>query len=335
MLRSIHFWLGLIISLVLVALFLRAIHPSEIADAFGEANYWYLFPAICVLFVALSLRCLRWSILMRPLKEIPAYRLFSYAIIGYMTNNLLPARTGEIVRAYVLGEREKVSRLGTLGTIALERLFDGIALVALLLIAGAFVGFGDPKLRIIAVASATLFAVALVAFFSITHTEERAHRFFRWFTRFLPERFEHRTEELLDSLVLSLRSVHSPKIFVQVFGLSIVAWTIEAGAYGIIGLGFDLGVSFGHYCLLLSAANLAIIIPTFLGGTGPFEWAATLVLVGAGVANGTAGAYAIVAHGTIFIPTTILGFFFLWGFGISMNRVTHIAVAESESPATP
>ncbi len=128
-LRSIQFWLGLIISLVLMALFLRAIHPSEIADAFGEANYWYLFPAICVLFVALSLRCLRWSILMRPLKEIPAYRLFSYAIIGYMTNNLLPARTGEIVRAYVLGEREKVSRLGTLGTIALERLFDGVALV--------------------------------------------------------------------------------------------------------------------------------------------------------------------------------------------------------------
>ncbi len=125
------------------------------------------------------------------------------------------------------------------------------------------------------------------------------------------------------------------KVFAQVFGLSIIAWTIEAGAYGIIGLGFDLGVSFGHYCLLLSAANLAIIIPTFLGGTGPFEWAATLVLVGAGVANGTAGAYAIVAHGTIFIPTTILGFFFLWGFGISMNRVTHIAVAETESPVTP
>jgi len=316
-------------------LFLRAIHPREIADAFGEANYWYIIPAIGVLFVALSLRCLRWSILMRPLAAIPPQRLFSYAIIGYMANNLLPARAGEVVRAYVLGEREKVSRLGTLGTIALERLFDGIALVALLLVAGSFVGFGDERLRIIAVASFTLFAVALSAFFFITHTEERANRFFRWFTRFLPERLEHRAEELVESLVTSLRSVQSAVTFAQVFGLSIIAWTIEAGAYAIIGLGFDLDVNFGHYCLLLAAANLAIIVPTFLGGTGPFEWAATLVLVGAGVADGVAGAYSIVAHGAIFIPTTILGLFFLWGFGISMNRVTHIATAEGESPVAP
>jgi uncharacterized protein (TIRG00374 family) len=252
-----------------------------------------------------------------------------------MANNLLPARAGEVVRAYVLGEREKVSRLATLGTIAVERLFDGIALVALLLIAGAFVGFGDDRLRIIAVASATLFAIALAVFFYVTHTEARARSFFSWFTRFLPERLEHRAEELIESLVLSLRSVHSPSTIVQVLGLSIIAWTIEAGAYGIIGLGFDLGVSFGHYCLLLSAANLAIIIPTFLGGTGPFEWAATLVLVGAGVADGLAGAYSIVAHGAIFIPTTILGLIFLWSFGISMNRMTRIAANEAESAATP
>jgi hypothetical protein len=119
-----------------------------------------------------------------------------------------------------------------------------------------------------------------------------------------------------------------------VAGLSIVAWTVEAGAYAIIGLGFDLGVSFGHYCLLLSAANLAIIVPTFLGGTGPFEWAATLVLVGAGVANGLAGAYSIVAHGVIFIPTTILGLIILWSFGISMGRVTRIAAAPEEAAAT-
>jgi hypothetical protein len=333
-LRSIHFWLGVIISLVLVALFLRAIHPSEIADAFGEANYWYIFPAIGVLFVALALRCLRWSILMRPIAPIPPQRLFSYAIIGYMANNLLPARAGEVVRAYVLGEREKVSRLGTLGTIAVERLFDGIALVALLLVAGAFVGFGDDRLTAIAIASFSLFAVALAVFFYVTHTESRARRFFRWFTRFLPARLEHRTEELIDSLVISLRSVHNPRTIAQVLGLSVIAWTIEAGAYAIIGVGFDLGVSFGHYCLLLAAANLAIIIPTFLGGTGPFEWAATLVLVGAGVPDGLAGAYSIVAHGAIFIPTTILGLIFLWSFGISMNRMTRIASSsEAESPA--
>jgi uncharacterized protein (TIRG00374 family) len=331
--RSIQFWVGVAISILLIVLFLRAIHPREIGDAFGEANYWYMIPAIVVLFVALAIRCLRWSILMRPVAAIPPRRLFSYAIIGYMANNLLPARAGEVIRAYVLGEREGVSRLGTLGTIAVERLFDGISLVFLLLVAGAFVGFGDERLRVIAVASSALFIVALVVFYALTHSEERARRFFHWFTRYLPERLEHRAEELTDSLVVSLRSVHQTRSFLQVVSLSILAWTIEAGAYAIIGLGFDLGVSFGHYCLLLSAANLAIIVPTFLGGTGPFEWAATLVLVGAGVANGLAGAYSIVAHGVIFIPTTILGLIILWSFGISMGRVTRIATTAGEEAA--
>lgn len=335
MFRSLQFWVGAAISVVLVALFLRAIHPHEIADSFGEANYWYMIPAIGVLFVALTIRCIRWSILMRPVALIPPRRLFSYAIIGYMANNLLPARAGELVRAYVLGERERVSRLGTLGTIAVERLFDGISLVLLLVVAGAFVGFGDERLRVIAIASSILFGIALVTFYVLTHSEERARRFFHWFTRYLPERLAHRAEELTDSLVVSLRSVHDSGAFIRVILLSVAGWTLEAGAYGVIGLGFDLGVSFGHYCLLLAAANLAIIIPTFLGGTGPFEWAATLVLVGAGVPNGLAGAYSIVAHGVIFIPTTILGLLILWSFGISMARVTRVAVAETESPATP
>lgn len=335
MLRSKQFWAGLVISVIFIALFLRATHPREIMDAFGQANYWYMIPAIGVLFVALTLRCIRWSILMRPVKAIPPTRLFSYAIIGYMANNLLPARAGEIVRAVVLGEREKVSRTATLGTIAVERLFDGTMLVLLLLVSGAFVGFGDSRLRLIAMASTVLFVVALAVFYFITLSETRANRLMRWGVRFLPKRLEDQATHIADSLVLSLRSVHDVRALLSVLVLSALAWTVEAGAYAIIGLGFDLGVSFGHYCLLLSAANLAIIIPTFFGGTGPFEWAAKLVLVGAGVASNLAAAYSIIAHAVIFIPTTILGLIFLWSFGISLRRMSHARVDETGGVVAP
>jgi hypothetical protein len=109
-----------------------------------------------------------------------------------------------------------------------------------------------------------------------------------------------------------------------VFVLSLVAWTIEAGCYAIVGQGFGLDVGFGHYCLLLAAANLAIIIPTFFGGTGPFEWAAKLVLTGAGVSASVAGAYAIVAHAVVLIPTTVLGLILLWSFGVSFRKVVEM-----------
>jgi uncharacterized protein (TIRG00374 family) len=326
--RSLRFWAGVAISVLFIWLFLRGIDRGEIVDGFKEVNYWYMIPAVGVLFVALTIRCWRWSVLMRPVAPIGPWRLFPYAIIGYMANNLLPARAGEVVRAYVTGEREHVSRMGTFGTIAVERLFDGCILVMMLLISGLAVGFEDGRLRAIAAASSLLFVAAFAGFFLLTQSEERAKRLIHWFLRFLPECLEHQAEHMADMLVNGLRSVHDWRTLLTVLVLSAAAWTVEASAYAVIGLGFDLGVNFGHYCLLLAAANLAIIIPTFLGGTGPFEWAAKLVLVGAGVEGGLAAAYAVVSHAVIFVPTTILGLILLWTFGISFRRVTHLHATE-------
>lgn len=328
MLRSVRFWAGFAISAVLIALFLRATHPRELGDALGKADYRWLIPGTAILFVAISARCVRWSVLMRPVAPLSPKQLFPYAIIGYMANNLLPARAGEVVRAFVLGDREHVSRMGTFGTIAVERLFDGCTLVLMLLIAGSIVGFEDSRLQAIAWVSTGFFLAAVVAFYVLTLDEARAKRVTHYFLRILPERFEHIATDLADNLVGSLRSVHDPKSLFLVAFFSALAWLIEASAYAAIGQGFDMGVSFAHYVLLLSAANLAIIIPTFFGGTGPFEWAAKLVLVGAGVSDGVAGAYSIVAHGVILVPTTILGLIFLWSFGVSFKRITNVEVEQ-------
>ncbi|MGB4862857.1 MAG: lysylphosphatidylglycerol synthase transmembrane domain-containing protein [Tepidiformaceae bacterium] len=324
MLRSVRFWASFAISAVLIVLFLRATHPRELGDALGQADYRWLIPGIAILFVAISARCVRWSVLMRPVAPLGPRRLFPYAIIGYMANNLLPARAGEVVRAIVLGDREHVSRMGTFGTIAVERLFDGCTLVLMLLIAGSIVGFEDGRLQAIAWVSTGFFLAAVIGFYVLTLNEARAKRVIHYFLRILPNRFEHIATDLADNLVGSLRSVHEPRALALVLFFSALAWLIEAGAYAAIGQGFDMDVTFAHYCLLLAAANLAIIIPTFFGGTGPFEWAAKLVLVGAGVSDNVAGAYSIVAHGVILVPTTILGLILLWSFGVSFRRITHI-----------
>jgi len=218
--------------------------------------------------------------------------------------------------------------MGTFGTIAVERLFDGCILVLMLLIAGSIVGFDDGRLRVIAVASSVLFVAAFIAFYVLTLSEARSRKVLRYLLRALPRRFEPAAEAMAESLVSSLRSVHDWRSLSLVVLLSALAWTVETGSYAVIGLGFDLDVNFAHYMLLLSAANLAIIVPTFFGGTGPFEWAAKLVLISAGVASAVAGAYAIVAHAVILIPTTILGLILLWSFGVSFGKLTRVEVEE-------
>jgi uncharacterized protein (TIRG00374 family) len=334
-LRSVRFWLGIAISVLLIVLFFRTTHIEELRGALREANYWYLVPAAAIFFAAVGVRCMRWSLLMRPVKPISPARLYPYAIIGYMANNLLPARAGEVVRAYVTGDRENCSRTAVFGTIAVERLFDGCVLVAMLLIAGSIVGFENGKIQVIAIASSAFFLAALIGFYVLTLSEERAKRVTRFFLRALPERLEHMAEHITDMLVGSLRSVHNPRALAAVVSLSAMAWTVEAASFAVVGKGFGLDVGFGDYVLLLAASNLAIIIPTFLGGTGPFEWATRLVLVSAGVAEGLAGAYALVAHALVVVPTTILGLILLWTFGIAFGRLTRLGQMEEEVGLAP
>ncbi len=337
MLRSFRFWAALAVGVLLIALFLLATDPSEIADAFKDASYWYVAPAIVVLFFSFFLRCYRWSILMRPVAAISPRRLFSYSIIGYMANNLIPARAGELIRAYVLGERERVSTMGTLGAIAVERLFDGCVLVLMLLTAGAVAGLGDDRLKAIAIAAAALFSVALVAFYWLTLREERAYRLADFLLARLPATMAGRLRPHVNSVIGALRSVHDWRSFLLVTFFSILGWTVEAGAYAIVGLAFGIKVGFAHYVLLLAAANLAIIIPTFFGGAGPFEWAAKLVMVNAGLAGGLAAAYAIVAHAVVVAPATIAGLILLWAFGIPIARLGRLRTepVEERSPVAP
>ena len=251
-----------------------------------------------------------------------------------MANNLLPFRAGEFIRAYVLGERERVSAVGSLGTIAVERLFDGCVLVLMLLTAGAVAGLGDTRLQAIAIASAALFSLAFVAFYWLTLRQERALRLADAILTRLPGTVGGRLRPHAHALIGALRSVHDWRSFLLVAFFSILGWTVEAGAYAIVGLAFALEVNFAHYVLLLAAANLAIIIPTFFGGAGPFEWAAKLVLVSAGVGGGLAAAYAIVAHATVVAPATIVGLLLLWAFGIPIARLGRLRPLDAPDEQT-
>src|SRR3990170_6531590 len=156
-------WLGLGGTALFLGLFFWRTDLGELADALADANYWWVAPAIAVWFLAAIVRSLRWHYLLRGLASLSTATLYPIVIIGYMANNLLPLRTGEIVRAYVLGERHKVSKMSTLGTIAVERVFDGVVLVSFLLLGGAILGLNS-ELRALAVGMTLAFAVLLAVF---------------------------------------------------------------------------------------------------------------------------------------------------------------------------
>ena len=162
-------WIGLAVSGLFLLLLLFRVDREEIVSALSNANYLYVVPAIALYFVAVYFRAIRWSYLLSPIGRFPVSRLFPVVIIGYMANNLLPARLGELVRSYYLARRETVSGSTALATVAVERLYDGVALLFFaaisapaLLLLGLFQGTGD-----FSRGAALVFAIGTVAIFSL------------------------------------------------------------------------------------------------------------------------------------------------------------------------
>ncbi|MGH7862311.1 MAG: lysylphosphatidylglycerol synthase domain-containing protein, partial [Candidatus Dormibacteraceae bacterium] len=93
---------GALISLFFLAWATRLVGSfGGMVASLDRANYFYLVPALLVYFAGVWLRAVRWHFLLRPVKPIPSRRLFPVVVIGYMANDVLPARLGELVRAYV------------------------------------------------------------------------------------------------------------------------------------------------------------------------------------------------------------------------------------------
>lgn len=319
MLRSRQLWIGIVGTALFLGLFFWRTNLGDMADKLGEANYWWFAPAIAVWFVSAWFRSLRWHYLLRPIGDLPTRTLYPVVIIGYMANNLLPARVGELVRAYIMGERHRLSMMATLGTIAVERLFDGLVLVVFLVAVGAFVGLSQ-ELGILAIAMSATFVLVFALFLVAVSSQERAQRWVERLLRFLPARAQEKGSQWAGSFIVGLGALQSPWRIAAVLVTSVVAWALEATMYFMVGVSFNLGEAFPIYLMVAAAANLAITLPSTSGGIGPFELLTKETLDFVGVSRGAAGAYAVALHALLLLPVVAAGLIFLWAINLSLGE---------------
>ncbi|HTX79034.1 MAG TPA: lysylphosphatidylglycerol synthase transmembrane domain-containing protein, partial [Longilinea sp.] len=125
-----QFWVGMVISAVCLWWALHTLSLADLWQAILHADYWWILPGIAVYFIAVWVRAWRWHYLLRPIKKIKTGVMFPITCMGYMGNNIYPARAGEVLRAIVLKRKEGVSISASLATIIVERIFDGIVMLA-------------------------------------------------------------------------------------------------------------------------------------------------------------------------------------------------------------
>ena len=323
MLKQKRFWLGLVVSLLLLGYVFYQTDPAKIGESLGKALYIYLIPALAVYFVGVGVRAVRWHFLLRSIKPIPSRSLFRTVVIGYMANDILPARIGELVRAYVLGQQEKVSKAATLVTIVVERVFDGLTMLTFMVASSFWLDFGDEELagriRIVGI----LFVAAIVGMAVLAGMPKQVQRLTDFFLQRLPsESLKTRASNLTRSLLDGLGALRSPVDSFAVYALSVVAWLCEATMYVLIAVGFSIVLPFPVFLFATAFANLVTIAPSTPGYIGVFDAPIVLTLTRFGIDRDLATSYTLILHAALFLPVTCLGFYYLWRAGMSLGQMT-------------
>ncbi len=340
MIKSWKFWLGLAISAFFLWISLRGLKLQEVWEVFKSANYWWLLPAVGVYFIGVWVRAWRWHYLLSPIKPIPTRVMFPIVTIGYMGNNIFPARAGEVLRAVVLRRDEGVPISASLATIIVERIFDGVVMLAFVFLnfprlaglsgSSGFVG----SIEQVAIWGAVIFAAALGGFVAAAMFPAFTTRVSEWFIiRLMPKRLHAPLLGLAGRFLEGLASLRSPFSSLMVFFTSVFIWLLETAKYWFVMHAFSFNVSWFILMLMNGIVNLATTIPSAPGYVGTFDAPGIEVLAAAGVDRAMAAGYTLLLHAALWFPITLLGaYYYLFKAGIKWQDA--LAAAEkSQSEA--
>jgi uncharacterized protein (TIRG00374 family) len=261
---------------------------------------------------------------------IPTRVMFPIVTIGYMGNNVYPARAGEILRAVVLKRREGVPVSASLATVIVERIFDGVVMLAFIFVnlgelaklTGAAGVTAGVSIQQIAVWGSVFFFSALVVFLLAAMFPTVSERVLAWIVaRLVPQRFRARVLEVGSRFLGGLESLRSPLEILMVFVTSVVIWLLETGKYWFVMQAFDFQVSFFALMLMNGVVNLATTIPSAPGYIGTFDAPGIAVLEAYGVPTALASSYTFVLHIALWLPVTVLGAYYLAREGIKWGEV--------------
>ncbi len=318
---------GLAVALGAAYFAFKDINAQQLLNALASAQYGYVVPALLVTYSGYLVRTWRWQLMVAPVKRISIKTIFPLLVIGFAWNLLLPLRIGEVVRAHLLGQREGVSRTMLLATIVVERVLDGVAIMALL----ALVGGLTPNLPMwvadFTQVALMLFGVALVGLVMLIVSESFTLRWLMAITSRIPEAIGGRINILAQSFVRGYVALHSPSRLALIVFATFIGWFIEAASYAILlpafGLRFNVPTFISASSFYAVILNLNTLIPA-PGGGGTTEYFGTLALSVFGVEQATALSLTVVGHAIQLFVITTLGAWAVWREGFSLRRIEQV-----------
>lgn len=304
---------GLGLTVVFLVLAFQRVDLRGFLDELRGVNYVWLIPSATCTLVGYGLRTVRWRIILSGAARAPLSTLFAVLIMGFATNNLLPGRLGEFWRAYLLGRKRNVRKSFALASVVVERVFDGLTLIALLAIVSVVIQLPGWSRQIELLAAAVFLGATLalvVLLWKPAVVQVPLKRTLQPFHGGLATWIETRFETFVDGL----EPLRRAPILGLATLLSAGVWAMEGSSYVLLshGLNLDLpgGMELPALGLALVTINLGIMVPSGPGylGTQEFFGTAALGVVGANLQ--AALALVVVSHAVQYALVTGLGLVF-------------------------
>jgi glycosyltransferase 2 family protein len=289
---------------------LRHLRLGEAWKALQRSDYWWLIPALVAFSLGTVARALRWRSLFPPARRPARAVTLNAMMIGYLYNNLLPARAGEAARVLVLTQRSSAPPVEITGTVLLERLYDVLGILAIFFVA-------QPWLPHVSwFGTAAVVAIVLVVVIAITAAVlavygDRPLRLLLQPLRRFSAISEARLERALAELVHGLSGLRDWRVASEALLWTIAAWLFSSLCAYFLILAFHLELPFAAAVLVMVAIGLSMILPSAPAAVGVFEGATLIALDAYGLAHSVALPYALVLHLVNFVPFVVVGFLLL------------------------
>jgi uncharacterized protein (TIRG00374 family) len=331
--RWVQGLLVMAITATLLAFFVRGANLGEVLKQIGRADRPLLLLATIAASGAYVLRVKRWQFLLRPLGPTRFMPAFRATAIGFAATFLLPGRTGEVLRPYLLARREGLSAMATVATVIVERLLDTIGV--LMLFAG-FLLFGVPEqalekpslfqtVTIAGLAVAGISAVGFALILLIARFPAGVVRSVRRAVAFLPATLAARISATVETFAGGFTIMRKPFDAIVALAGAFPLWLCNALAIWSVSAAFQLGVPWSGTFLLMMLLVVGVAVPT-PGGVGSFHYAFRLgVTTFFAAADDRAVAAAVVLHAVSFLPITFVGLLSAAQEGLTVSRLSGFA----------
>jgi dolichyl-phosphate beta-glucosyltransferase len=323
---SMQFAFSLLMGLFLFSYTLRYVEIDKSINSIQNARPDYLVTSLLLIICAYVIRGFRWMIWEKNLKFWNSFKLI---LIGFMGNNLLPARLGEVLRAHCTAQKtaDGYGRTAALASIAIERILDGLVLSVISILGLLFVPINN--MLFIALLSVSLaFGLLTASLIVSIRMHKRIRKVFDGINRIFPGHLTQFGKEKINYFLDGLLLIGNFTKLVKAIIVSAFIWIIELAAYYLIANSVFNEVSIKVCLLFLAVVNFASLFPFTVGGFGAIEGAATAFLVSAGIPANQSLAMVLSQHILQFAFTTITGIIFYF-----TGKYYNLSITKNKSDA--